>query len=195
MSQMGIFMRNLPRTILALTAVSTLWVYAEDNPKVVGSARILSETDCPCSEYGEVTQITKDNLTISLLEVKNHPKMTFNFHSALSNGGVCQDACDATAYRLSDIKVGDRIVVYGYREKSSQKDFVALISLRFRPRGVIPPSQKPDEKKPYHVGANARQNWELYGVRMSPEHINERYRGVHPPPPNKVELREKSFWQ
>ena len=91
----------------------------------------------------------------------------YTVHDCLAAGKVHKLTRDANSYLLADIKVGDMITVDAIVE--NKQPFCVAISISERPGGLIPPSQKPDPKLPYHEKRNAKLEKRDNGTPI-PEH-------------------------
>ncbi len=114
---------------------------------------------------GTVLAITKTSILIN--DERKGP-LSFPFHDRLAAGGVHKKVCAATAYLVSDIKVGD-IVISGLMTENKQV-FCVDLSIRERPDGLVPPCQLSEKKCPYHECRNAEIAFRDKGTPI-PEHL------------------------
>jgi len=156
-----------------------------------GRKLIRSTTDCDgrYTTYGSVLEINSTQVKIKELEIKGYPIVTYKWNAMLLDGQVAELELDGNLYLPSQVKVGDRIIVQGYKDDIDDNWYAAIIQICQRPGGTIPPSQKPVSRYPYHIVANYRQTWELEGIRMPDDWMKDYHDGVHPPPPKPVPLR------
>ena len=118
-----------------------------------------------------VLAVTETAITCARLEGKSKSEvLTYPFHDRLASGSFNQDAPDAFAYRAKDLEVGDTVVLQ-ILARENKVDFCVSLSLRKRPGGQLPPSQKPDAKKPYHAQRNAYAEFEKNGTPV-PAHLS-----------------------
>jgi hypothetical protein len=109
------------------------------------------------SHWGEVVKIAEKEIHVRCANTMDEtPKVrVFLPIDVLTNGGVSEDATDATAYRWQDIQKGDQVHVRIVHDDGENVDYCAGIQLERRPGGKIPKSQKPNKHGvPYHLAAN-----------------------------------------
>ena len=108
------------------------------------------------------------------------PPRTFQAVGSLAQGGYPRDGLPRYQYRLSDVKVGDK-VSFDWRRINGvyQTHYICIFR---RPGGRVPPSpaEKQDEKDPWHDRCNAFQDLEEKGIPLP-----EKYR----PKPSEIPPR------
>lgn len=116
---------------------------------------------------GRVLAVSETGITIARSEGKTNEVLTYPFHDRLAEGSYNRGASDAFAYRAKDLEAGD-LVVLQILKLESKTDFCVSMSLRSRPDGPIPASQKPDAKAPYHARRNAYAEFAKNGTPVPP---------------------------
>jgi hypothetical protein len=108
------------------------------------------------------------------------PPRTFTAIGPLAEGGFLKAGHPPHQYRLSDVKVGDK-VSFDWRRVGQVYEINALCIYR-RPGGRVPasPGEKPGEKNPWHERANAYQDLEEKGIPLPAKYGGPRE--VAPPP-------------
>ncbi|AWM39396.1 hypothetical protein [Gemmata obscuriglobus] len=96
------------------------------------------------------------------LKEKHYPEVpakTFALASELAKGGYAK-TWSADTYRITDVKVGDR--VYIHYDRKDGVDTCRTIRILRRPGGVVPPppGEKALDKGEHHGRMNAHQAWE-----------------------------------
>lgn len=106
------------------------------------------------------------------------PSRLFIAIGPLANGEYLEHGTPAAQYRLSDVKVGDKVFLDWWRFEGA--DYIHYVRIERRPGGKVPPSpaEKPDEKNPWHEKANAYQELEEKGTPLP-----EKFRPKPLPPP------------
>jgi hypothetical protein len=109
------------------------------------------------------------------------PSRLFIAFGPLANGGHLEHGTPSAQYRLSDVKVGDKVFFDWWRFEGV--DYVHYVKIDRRPGGKVPPSpaEKPDEKNPWHEKANAYQELEEKGTPL-PEKFRPKLPPQLPPP-------------
>ena len=78
-----------------------------------------------------------------------------------ASGAVCHWETDSRCYLLDDVQRGD-VVTLGVGTVDKYVGVECLyVTIRERPGGVMPPSRKPSDTKPYHI----QREYELYYER------------------------------
>lgn len=90
-------------------------------------------------------------------------------------GEVTEGGFDCEAYRWQDVQKGDTISVSAVVDKEENLEYITGIMIRLRPKGKIPPSQKPSKRGvPYHVEANVKNDIEN-GLDVDEEEIKKAF--------------------
>lgn len=151
--------------------------------------------------YGTVTAVDKESITVAdvgkiitryipvpgqpdreeVTIIPPQPPRRFIAHGPLAKGGYLEHGSPASQYRLSDVKVGDKVFFDWWRFEGT--DYVHYVRIDRRPGGRVPPSpaEKPGEENPWHEKANAYQDLEEKGIPL-PEKFRPT-RAVPPKPP------------
>lgn len=144
---------------------------------------------------GTVTAVDKGSITVTaepkkieqysakgklekIIIVPAQPPRKFTAVGPLAEGGYLKDGVPKAQYRLSDVKVGDKVFFDWVR--FGQVYQVHYVGIYRRPGGRVPPSpgEKPGEEKPWHEYAQALQDLEEKGIPLP-----EKYQPKLPPMP------------
>jgi hypothetical protein len=145
------------------------------------------------SRFGTVTAVDQGTITVAAeakkieqydakgqfvktIIIPPQPPRKFTAVGPLAEGGYLKDGIPMAQYRLSDVKVGDK-VSFDWRRVGNVYE-VHYVSIYRRPGGRVPPSpgEKPGEPNPWHEKANALQDLEEKGTPLP-----EKYRPKLPP--------------
>lgn len=85
----------------------------------------------------------------------------FLLDKELAKGGYLKTASGGWTYRITDVRVGDRVEIEYDRRDGI--DICKKIRIDRRPNGLVPPApgEKPDEFRKWHEEKNADQDWEV----------------------------------
>jgi len=136
---------------------------AKDGPKppwlpFTGQQRVLDERI-----RGTVVEVSADAIEVRPKGKKETVK--FPPHVLLATGAVCHWETDSTCYLLDDVQKGDFVLVsYGTVDKEKGPECF-YVSIQERPGGVVPPSRKPSDTKPYHLDREYELFYERKGEK------------------------------
>lgn len=144
-----------------------------------------------CKEAsGHIKATTKTTITISDWN-KPNLLITLPVFGELASGSVDDSVSDCNAYRVMDLKIGDGVTLYTIVE--NKITYCVSITIRERPDGLIPKSQKPKKLEPHHEVQNDANAYRKAGIpdprllRSPPRVIsaeeNEKLRGLRVPLP------------
>lgn len=111
------------------------------------------------------------------------PSRKFTAVGPLAEGGYLKAGIPRAQYRLSDVKVGDK-VFFDWRRVGNVYE-VHYVGISRRPGSRVPPSpgEKPGEKNAWHERCNAFQDWEERGIPIPDKyHPGGHQAGIAPPP-------------
>lgn len=139
---------------------------------------------------GTVVAVSADEIEIRPVGKKETVK--YPPHALLASGGVCHYMGDQNSYLLDDIQKGDIVNALVGTVDKEKGDECFCLSIRERPGGVIPPSRKPEDEKPYHKQRQRELDYAAKG-EYTPERLQEHEerrklnaeKGLPPPPPLK----------
>jgi hypothetical protein len=182
-------MRQMARFALACMAVvyAALPVPAQDPGGGLGrAAPVPPDHFGGLSSGGVVVAVGKDSITIDggcTIDGNNRPRTTYPVSAVLAAGGVDRNGIASEVYRLSDVRVGDKVDLFGHRVNGICT--CTRISIRRRPGGRVPPSQDSETwaRFRYHEYANALQDFEEKGIP-----VPDRFKPKPPPnpPPRRI---------
>lgn len=116
---------------------------------------------------GTVVAVSADVIEVRPKGKKETVK--FPPHALLATGAVCHWEHDSTCYLLDDVQKGDVVVVaYGTVDKVKGPECFYLC-IRERPGGVVPPSRKPSDTRPYHLEREYELFFERQGLKTPEE--------------------------
>jgi len=130
-------------------------------PKVSGSVVV-------CGEKLIIIQQSRPNKGV----------VTYPLHDRLASGKVNLLASDSYSYRAKDVEIGDLVTLH--LEKENNEEYCVSIQIGERPKSTVPPSQKPEGWRPYHIQKNASIAEKLYGIPQ-PGYLSPLAREVHYP--------------
>lgn len=141
---------------------------------------------------GPVTAVTKASITIvylggeettlrfspqgklvdkAITRIPRQPPKTFRVSEALAAGKFDSGGGSAFSYRLSDVRVGDRVCIWYNRVDGV--DICERISIDRRPGGRIPPApgQRSEDPIQWHEWMNAQQDFEEKGIPIPDKYL------------------------
>ena len=131
----------------------------------------------PADYVGEVLAVSKNSITIRGRDTCDHesPDVIRNFKAGSHLAKGEQDPFEASGfdYRLSDAKVGDKVLTK--LREAGDDDLCIQIRIQRRPKGLVPPApfESADNPHKYHNDMNAYQAHEERGVplplRLNPD--------------------------
>ena len=88
------------------------------------------------------------------------PAKKFLLGEELTKGGYVKTGIDHNTYRITDVRVGDRVTIH--YDRRNGVDLCRTICINRRPNGDVPPApgEKPDVFHKWHESVNADQDWE-----------------------------------
>ncbi|MBX9622203.1 MAG: hypothetical protein K2X82_00155 [Gemmataceae bacterium] len=94
------------------------------------------------------------------------PERRVPVDEVLAAGGFAPNLSPSETYRLSDVRVGDEVNVYG--KVADGRVVCTSISIERRPGGRVPPApgEDPGTADPYHERKNAHQDFEYHGIPL-----------------------------
>lgn len=130
------------------------------------------------AEAKKIEQYNAKGEFVKAIIIPAQPPRKFTAVGPLAEGRFLKDGSPWAQYRLSDVKVGDKVFFDWLRFGNVYQ--VHYVSIRRRPGGRVPPSpgEKPGEKNPWHEKANAFQDLEEKGIPLP-----EKYQPKLPPKP------------
>lgn len=132
----------------------------------------------PTVYVGEVMAVTNRSITIRGKDQCDKDGRdiirTFQAGPHLAKGEQDPREDSNSDYRLSDVKVGDKVITK--LRAVGDNDVCLAVSIRRRPGGLVPPApfEKADVPHKYHIDANAYQAHEERGVPL-PLRLDEIY--------------------
>lgn len=154
-------------TMFAALAVLLIGAEPVDGPLIAPAPRPVTR---PTEFYGHVLAVDAKSITIRGTEngLPNDEVVDWRFPAgkALAAGEPDPAESASCSYRLSDVRVGDRVYIRIHHV--GNENVCASVIIRRRPGGVIPraPWEDPNTPDPYHEYANAWQAFEERGVPL-----------------------------
>lgn len=151
--------------LLTAAAGPTEPVAVAPPPRVASQKRVVSR---PVQYYGEVLAVDRGSITLRGSEM-GRPGDELVIHrfpagKALAAGKQEENEGRNDNYRLTDVRVGDRVFIKIYH--IGNENVCVTVSIMRRPGGVIPPAPWDDAPSPYHEYANAMQALEEKGIPL-----------------------------
>lgn len=113
----------------------------------------------------EMLRLRYDPMTGALIDEKKEtlpavPAKTFPLGKELAAGEYMKPADADMTYRITHVRVGDRVSIE--YDRRNGVDICKMIRIERRPGGRVPPApgEKADTFRKHHEGANANQDWE-----------------------------------
>jgi hypothetical protein len=107
----------------------------------------------------QVLRILDTSLELQIGKAK--PVMV-KFSDVLAKGKIEKDASDGYGYGRDDLKVGD--IINARLKALNSEHVISDIQISRRPKGKVPPSQRPDPDRPYHEWKNAWIDLNDHGI-------------------------------
>lgn len=110
--------------------------------------------------------LTHLNGDVEVLYRAAQPARRFPVDPVLAAGGFDRRELPGFTYRPADVRVGDEVSIRC--RPVGDEDVCRAICIRRRPGGRVPvaPGQQPEDRDPYHEGAQAYQDYEELGVPL-----------------------------
>lgn len=114
----------------------------------------------------KLTAYTATGEFMKTIAIPAGPPRKFTAVGPLAEGGYLKDGFPNAQYRLSDVRVGDK-VFFDWRRVGKVYE-VHYVSIYRRPGGRVPrsPGEPPGEEHPWHERANAYQDLEEKGIPL-----------------------------
>jgi hypothetical protein len=117
--------------------------------------------------HGTVVAVSADS--IEILPKGKKEAVKFAPHTLLATGGVCHWVSDSLCYLLDDVQKGDVVLISVGTVDNVKGPECYYVRIRERPGGVVPPSRKPSDTKPYHLQREYELSYERKGEKTPEE--------------------------
>lgn len=157
------------------------WRLETGNPIVLHKWRGTTQMVDPIAQgvaafyhRGDILLLDTDG-NVSAFRRDAMPPTKMRVSQTLASGGFATDKGESRSYRLEDVQAGDFVDIEA--ESIGGEWRAVAITIIGRPGGRIPPSQLAGRmEKPYHIGANQRQDWLEKGIPIPKDPIVEEAR-------------------